>query len=192
VFLPRFLIFCQPALIILAAAGITQLRKVWLIAPAFAIVILLAVQGIFFVYNHDYDDQRDASGEAVNFILDHSQPGDAILFHIAEARVPYEFFRSLRAGENTASAKFTRPLGPDILFPHFAAGLDYSDFKAKPIPEILRSELPNYSRVWVMFMYNEGGGAGRTTAMFRGLLTQSFPHSDCRDFPKVEVCLYTR
>jgi mannosyltransferase len=192
VFLPRFLIFCQPALIVLAAAGIARLRKIWLIAPALAVLILLSLQGIFFVYGHDYDNQRDGSGEAVNFILNNSQPGDAILFHVAEARVPYEFFRSLRAGENTASPKFSRALGPDILYPRFAAGLDYSDFKAKPIPEILRSEFPSYSRVWVMFMYNQGGGAGRITAMLTRMIAQSFPHTECRDFPGVELCLYTK
>jgi mannosyltransferase len=192
VFLPRFLIFCQPALIILAAAGVERLRKPWLILPALALILLLAMQGIFFVYGHDYDDQRDASGEAANFILDHSRPGDAVIFHIAEVRLAYEFFRSLRAGENTASPKFTGHLGPEILFPQFGSGLDYSDFKAKPIPEILRSELPNYSRVWIMYMYSQAGGAGRTTAVFRSVLAQSFAHTECRDFAKVEVCLYTR
>lgn len=192
VFLPRFLIFCQPPLIILAAAGVAQLRKPWLTVPVLALILLLAMQGIFFVYGHDYDDQRDASGEAANFVLDHAQPGDGIIFHIAETRLPYEFFRSLRAGENTASPRFTRQLGPEILFPEFGRGLDYSDFKAKPIPEILRSELPNYSRIWVMYMYNQAGGAARTTAMLRGLLAQFFAHTECRDFSKVEVCMYTR
>ncbi len=41
-----------------------------------------------FVYGHDFDDERDASGAATDFILDHAEPGDAILFHIAETRVP--------------------------------------------------------------------------------------------------------
>jgi mannosyltransferase len=192
VFLARFLIFCQPALVILVAAAVAGLRRGWVIAPLLALILVLAVQGILFVYGHDYDDQRDGSGAAVNYILDHSLPGDAILFHIAEARVPYEFFRSLRANENTASPKFTGRLGPEILFPNFGPGLDYGDFKAKPIPEILRSELPNYSRVWVMFMYNQGGGAGKTTAMLSQMLPQVFPHRECRDFPKVEVCLYSK
>jgi uncharacterized membrane protein len=192
VFLPRFLIFCQPALLILAAAGIAQLRRIWPIAPALVLIFCLALAGTFFVYGHDYDDQRDGSGEAVNFILDHSQPGDAIMFHIAEARVPYEFFRSLRSRKTTANPKSTGQLEPDILFPHFGPRLDYSDFKARPIPEILGSQFSDHSRVWVMFMYNQGGGAGRTTAMLTQLLSQSFPQKECREFPKVEVCLYTR
>lgn len=192
IFLPRYLIFCEPAMIILVAAGVARLRRIQLIIPALTLLLVLAVQGIFFVYAHDYDDQRDGSGEAVNFILDQSQPGDAVVFHIAEARAPYEFFRSLRVGENTASPKFTGRLGPDILYPHFGPGLDYSDFKGKPVPEFLRSAFPNYSRLWVMFMYTSGGGAGRTTAMLRHLVSQSFSNSQCREFPKVEVCLYTR
>lgn len=192
VFLARFLIFCQPALVILVAAGVARLRRIWLIAPVFGLMLVLASQGILFVYGHDYDDQRDGSGEAVNYILDHSQLGDAILFHISEARVPYEFFRSLRAGQNTASPEFAGRLGPDILFPNFGPGLGYSDFKARPVPEILRSELPNYSRVWVMFMYSQGGGAGRTTAMLRQVMPQFFPRSECRDFQQVELCLYSR
>jgi mannosyltransferase len=191
-FLPRYVIFCQPALIILMAAGIAQLKKMWLIIPALALMLLLAVQGIFFVYGHDYDDQRDGSSAAVNYILDHSQPGDGIVFHISEARAPYEFFRSLRAGENTASPKFTGQLGPDILYPHFGPGLDYSDFKAKPVPEILRSTFPSHSRIWVMFMYNQGRGAGRITEMLTHLLSQSFPDRQCSEFPKVEVCLYSK
>jgi uncharacterized membrane protein len=192
IFLPRYMIFCQPALIILMAAGIARLGKLWLIIPALALTVLLAVQGIFFVYGHDFDDQRDGSSAAVNYILDHSEPGDAILFHIAEARAPYEFVRSVRAGRNTASPKFTDRMGPDILFPHFGPGLDYSDLKAKPVPEFLRGAFPNYSRVWVMFMYNRGGGAGRTTAMLTRLLAESFRDRQCREFPKVEVCLYTK
>ncbi len=191
-FMPRFLMFCQPALIILAAAGIARLRKLWLIIPVLAPTLLLGLQGILFVYGHDYDDQRDGSAEAVNFILDHSEPGDAIIFHVAEARLPYEFFRSLRAGENTVSPKFNRQFGPDILFPHFGAGLDYTDLKAKPIPEILRSDFASHSRVWGMFMYDQAGGARRTRIMLTQLLAESFPHTECRDFRRVEVCLYTK
>lgn len=192
VFLPRYMIFCQPAMIILVAAGIARLRRPRLVIPALALFLLFAVQGIRFVYAHDFDDQRDGSGEAANFILDHSQAGDAVLFQISEARAPYEFFRSLRAGENTASPKFTGRLGPDILYPDFGPGLEYSDFKAKPVPEILRSEFPSHPRVWAMFMYSQGGGASRTTALLTRLLSQSFPNSQCREFPSVKLCLYAR
>jgi mannosyltransferase len=191
-FLPRFLIFCQPALIILAAAGISRLRPAWLIAPLLSGLLLLALQGIFFVYSHDYDDQRDGSGAAVNLILDHTEPGDGIIFQISEARVPYEFFRSQRTGKNTASPRFSEQIGPEILYPHEGPGLEFADFKTKIIPEILRSQISQHPRVWTMFMYNETGGAYRTTRLLNQMLPEQYPQKQCWQFPSVEVCLYTK
>ena len=77
-------------------------------------MLFLSLQGVFFVYAHDFDKERDASVAASTFVLDHSRPEDGIVFHIAETRIPYEFARSERAGEDTASAKFTAQLGPVI------------------------------------------------------------------------------
>jgi hypothetical protein len=156
------------------------------------VILLLGLQGIAFVYGHDFDNERDASGTAANFILDHTQPGDAIIFHIAETRVPYEFFRSLRADTNTASPEFTGQLGPEILFPHHGAGLDYRDFTGKPTPEFVRT-VRDHPRVWLMLMNN--GPPERpdpTTVMFTQVLPESFPKVERWQFPKVEIRLYSR
>jgi hypothetical protein len=150
-------------------------------------------QGIFFVYGHDFDSERDASGAASNFILDNSQPGDAVLFHIAETRIPYEFFRSVRAGENTASEGFRGQLGPEILFPWHGAGLDYRDFTGKPTADFVRGAAMGHSRVWVMLMNN--GPEGRpdpTTAMLGKILPESFSKMEQWQFTKVEVRLYSK
>jgi len=196
VFLPRYMIFCLPALAILAAAGLAKLRQPWLLAPALACVLLLAWQGTTFVYEHDFDDDRDASGAATDFILEHSQPGDAIVFHIAATRVPYEFFRALH--EEFARGGFAGNSSPDILFPHHGPSLDYRDFTGKPTPEIIESAAPGYSRVWVMLMYNGTAQNGNvekpdaTTQMLTQVLPQSFPKTERWQFAKVEVRLYSR
>ncbi|MFZ0731821.1 MAG: glycosyltransferase family 39 protein [Candidatus Sulfotelmatobacter sp.] len=193
VFLPRYMIFCLPPILILAAAGIARLRRAWAVGAAVAAVLLLASQGIFFVYAHDFDNERDGSGAATNFILDHAQPGDAILFHIAETRVPYEFFRSLRAEKNTASPNYKGWLGPEILFPNHGPGLDYRDFTGKPTADLVRSAAPQNPRVWVMLMNN--GPAGKpdpTTTMLTHVLPEMFPHAEQWEFPKVEVLLYSK
>lgn len=192
VFLARYMIFCLPALLILVAAGMARLNR-WLLPPALAAVLLLGLQGIAFVYGHDFDNERDASGAAANFILDHTQPGDTIIFHIAETRVPYEFFRSLRAGTNTASPEFRGPFGPEILFPHHGAGLDYRDFTGKPTPEFVRTTVQDHSRVWLMLMNN--GPAEKpdpTTVMLTQVLPESLPKVERWQFPKVEIRLYSR
>jgi mannosyltransferase len=193
VFLGRYMIFCLPALLILAAAGLARMN--WcLLPPTLAVMLLLALQGTAFVYGHDFDNERDASGAATNFILDHTQPGDAIIFHIAETRVAYEFFRSLRAGTNAASTDFTGRLGPaEILFPRHGAGLDYRDFTGKPTPEFIRAAVQDHSRVWLMLMNN--GPVEKpdpTTLMLTQVLPEFLPKVQGWRFHRVEVRVYRK
>jgi len=191
VFLGRYMIFCLPALLILVAAGLAPVRPSWLLGAGLAGILLLSLQGISFVYGHDYDGEGDASGAASNFILERSEPGDGIAFHIAGTRVAYEFFRSARAGENKASAGFTGQLGPEILFPQHGAGLDYRDFTGKPTEDWVRTIVNR--RVWVMLMNN--GTVEKpdpSTLMLTRVLPQSFPRVVRWQFNKVEVRLYSR
>ncbi len=193
VFLARYMIFCLPALLILMAAGLARLRPSWLLGPALAAILLLATQGIFFVYGHDFDNERDASVAAAAFILDHAQPGDAVIFHIAATRVPYEFVRSLRTGENSARPGFAAPLGPQILFPNHGAGLDYRDFTGKPTADFLRAATPGHPRVWIMLMNNgPAGNPDPTTGMLTQVLPESFPNMEQWQFARVEVRLYSK
>jgi 4-amino-4-deoxy-L-arabinose transferase-like glycosyltransferase len=193
VFLGRYMIFCLPALLILVAAGLARVQRWWLLAPALAGMLLLATQGVSFVYTHDFDNERDASEAASNFILDHAQEGDAVVFHIAGTRVAYEFFRSERAGENTASLSFTKKFGPEILFPHHTAGLDYRDFTGKPTAELLRTISSRQPRVWIMLMNNgTDEHPDPTTVMLSQVLPESLPKVQRWKFPKVEVRLYSR
>ena len=193
VFLPRYMIFSLPALLILAAAGLAKVRPSWLSGAFIVLILMLSARFVPFVYSNDFDDERDASGAATNFILDHGQPGDGIIFHIAETRIPYEFFRSLRAGTNTASPQFQGDMGPEILFPHHGPGLDYRDFTGKPTEELARADAARYSRVWIMLMNN--GRAEKpdpTTMMLARTLSESFPRSRRWQFPRVEVRLYSK
>jgi mannosyltransferase len=192
VFLARYMIFCLPGLLILVAAGLARIQR-RLLPPALVIILLLGLQGIAFVYGHDFDNERDASGSVTNFILDHAQPADAIIFHIAETRVPYEFFRSLRAGTNSASPEFRGPLGPEILFPHHGVGLDYRDFTGQPNPEFVRAAVQDYPRVWLMLMNNgPSEKPDPTTVMLTQVLPESLPKVERWQFAKVEIRLYSR
>jgi mannosyltransferase len=193
VFLGRYMIFCLPALLILVAAGLARLRPSWLLAGALAAMLLLCAQGVSFVYGSDFDNERDASVAAASFILDHAQPGDAVVFHIAETRIPYEFSRSHRSGQSTASPNFTAELGPEIIFPYHGAGLDYRDFTGKPTADFLRAVAPSHPRVWIMLMNN--GPAGKpdpTTVMLTKVLPESFPRTLQWEFAKVEVRMYSK
>lgn len=198
VFLSRYMIFCLPPLLIFAAAGLARLRPSWLLSAVLAGIWLLGSEGIFFVYTHDFDNERDASVSAANFILDHAQPGDAVVFHIAGTRIPYEFVRSLRTGENTASPDFgdqhfTDQLGPQILFPYHGASLDYRDFTGKPTADFLRTIASSHPRVWIMLMNNgPADNPDPTTVMLTQILPESFPKILRWQFTRVEVRLYSK
>jgi mannosyltransferase len=193
VFLPRYLIFTLPPLIILTAAGLARLHHAWLLGAALILVLILNGRGILYVYGHDFDTERDESGIAANFVLDHSERGDGIILHIAATRVAYEFFRSLRAGENTASPDYAGHLGPEILFPDHGLGMDYRDFTGKPSEDLVRSIGAMHPRIWLMLMNN--GPAGKpdpTTYMLIDELRRSFSHETVKQFARVEVRLYSK
>jgi hypothetical protein len=182
-FLGRYFIFCLPALVILAAAGLAKLRPSSLLTATLAAMLLPSLQGTFSYYDHDFDLERDDSRAATNYVLDHAQPGDVILFHIAEARVPYEFFKSIRANAS----------GPEVIYPRHGERLDYRDFTGKPNDEFVRSLAGRYSRVWVVLMSNETAGhPDATTLMLGQVLGNSFPRIERELFPRVEVRLYSR
>jgi len=193
VFLPRYMIFCMPPLLILAAAGIARLQLWWMRVLVLSGALVLSAQGIGFAYGHDFDNQRDASGAASDFILDHSEAGDGIIFHIAETRIPYEFFRSLRAERSPFSPEFKGQPGPEILFPRHGPRLDYRDFTGKPSEEFLREAARSRTRLWVMLMHN--GSADKpdsTTVTLSRVLPESLPKMQSWQFAKVEVRLYSR
>lgn len=188
VFLARYFIFCLPALIILAAAGVASLRKIWMMAICLAAMILFSWQGTVSYYDHDFDLERDGSEAAANYIYDHAQPGDAVLFHIAEARIPYAFFVSLRG---TKDSQHKAANEPEIIFPRHGDHLDYRDVTGNPTGEFLHSMTAKYPRIWVVLMSNGGPGhPDATTLMLSQTFGESFPQIERLQFPQVEVRLY--
>ncbi len=184
IFLGRYFNFCLPALLILAASGLASLRSKLLLGAILAAMLLLSLQGTFSYYAHDFDLERDGSKAATDYILDHAQAGDAILFHIAETRVPYEFFKSIR-GVGPSS-------GPEIVYPRHGERLDYRDFTGKPTEELIQSLAGHYSRVWVVLMSNgDPGHPDAATLMLNSLFGKSFPRVEDSWFPKIEVRLYS-
>ena len=189
VFLGRYFIFCLPALIILAATGLAnlRLRKSWMVAVCLAAMLLLSLQGAFSYYDHDFDLERDGAGAATAYILDHAQAGDAILFHIAATRIPYEFFSSLQDSRTSSVA------GPDIVFPRHGDHLDYRDVTGKPSAELVRSVAGKYARLWVVLMSNgTPGHPDATTLMLNQALAESLPRVVVVHFPQIELRLYSK
>jgi hypothetical protein len=188
-FLGRYFIFCLPPVVILAAEGLSKLRKPWLIGVGLAAMLSLSLLGTFSYYNHDFDLDRDDSAGSTNYVLKNSQPRDAIIFHIAEARVPYEFFKSIRA----AGIADGSDDGPEIVYPRHGDLLEYRDFTGKPTAEFVRSLSGRYTRLWVVLMSNgDPAHPDATTLMLNEALGESYGKPESSEFSKAEVRLYRK
>ena len=187
-FYPRYMIFCIPPLMILFAAGLSRLRHEWITGIALTGIFFLCGQGIIFVYGHDFDDERDAAGVATNFILDHSEPGDGAIFHIVQTRVPYEFFRALRVGDQPNAAN----LGPEIVYPRHGPKLEYQDFRSKLSPDILHAAVIGHPRIWVVLMYNGPKVPDPSAELVRHDLPETYSKMQSWEFPRVDVLLYSK
>jgi mannosyltransferase len=181
-FVPRYFIFCLPALFLLVACGITRLRPAALKAPALLFLLILSFQGTAAYYSQDLDIQRDDWRAATEYLLNHSQPGDALLFHVPMGRMPYEFYRSLQP--------LTRSV---VLYPHHADRLTFLDFVEKPNDAELERSFPQHARVWLVLTYAEthSGLPDARSVELTGLLHNFYAAVEQRDFPGIEILLYS-
>jgi len=184
-FVPRYFIFCLPALLLLLACGLTRLRSATLTVPALAFLIILSLRGTLGYYKQDLDIQRDDWRAATQYLLNHSQPGDALLFHVPMGRMPYEFYDSLLKPASAA---------PVILYPHHGDRLTFLDFVEKPDDVALERTLPRHPRAWLVLTYAEtpSGLPDSRTIELSKLLDDSYPAAEQHDFAGIRILLYSK
>ena len=184
-FVPRYFIFCLPALLLLVSRGITRLRPAWLMVPAVLLLFALSFRGTIGYYQQDLDIQRDDWRSATRYLLNHAEPGDALLFHVPMGRMSYEFYDSVL---KPASAT------PDVLYPYHGDRLTFLDFVEKPNDALLERSLPQHSRAWLVLTYAEtqSGLPDARSVELSQVLEKSYSTVERRDFPGIEILLYTR
>ena len=183
-FVPRYFLWCLPALLLLAASGLARLRSVWLLAPVLLLVLLLSLRGTVSYYQHDFDLQRDNWRAASHYLLTQARPDDGLVFHIAMGRMPYEYYHSLRS---------TSPGDPSILYPHHAERITFLDFVEKPDYRQLERALPQYQRVWlVLSNVRTPSGLDSTASSLSRLLSLDYPRAERQQFDGLEIITYSQ
>jgi mannosyltransferase len=183
-FVARYMIVCQPAFLLLVAAGIDRLPRNWLRFSAAILLLALSLGGTRAYYDQDFDLERDDYRAATNYVLNHSRPGDVLMFDLAQARMPYEYYRSIYRGSNTA---------PLVVYPAYAASLSYRDFMGKPANGFLKTAVDQHERVWVILKTSEGSGAQDSSEQQSSDTTgATSPITEQAHFPGVIVRLYSR
>jgi len=183
-FVPRYFIFSLPALLLLAACGITRLRRAALMVPALLLLLILSLRGTASYYKQDLDIQRDDWRAATHYLLNYAQPGDALLFHVPMGRMPYEFNHSAAP----ASA------APMVLYPRHGDRLTFLDFVEKPNDADLERLLSQHPRTWLVLKYAEtqAGLPDSRTIELTKLLHNTYSTVERHDFSGIEILLYSQ
>jgi hypothetical protein len=154
-FVPRYFFLCLPALCLLAAVGLCRLKTPLLIAPALVLLLGLSFRGDLSYYRNDFDIKRDDWRTATEYVRGNASAADAIVFHVAMARMPYEYYKSLDRDE----ASF-----PEVVYPNHGSKLTYLDFVEKPDYNHVAQELSQHSRVWLVVSHASNGSTMDVTA----------------------------
>jgi hypothetical protein len=142
-----------------------------------------SVQGVRAYYRQDFDIAREDWRSATTHILGQAQPGDAILFHTAQGRMPFEFYEGL------ANA----PVRPDIVFPASGPRLTFRDFFGRPSLSLAEDLAPQRQRVWLVLSHHLGpSGPDQLSAALSTALAAHYSHSERSEFPGIEVWQFSR
>lgn len=183
-FVARYFTFCLPALVILAAAGLAQLRSRRVSAIVLLGMIALSTRGTLAYYMRPFDLGREDWRSASRYLLTNARPGDAVLFQVAMGRMPYEYYHSLLVLAPSGPA-------PVVLYPHHGDQITFLDFVEKPDLHQLAKSLPQYPRVWLVLSYAETPtGLDPNSQSLESLIAASHPAREEQDFPGLQVLLF--
>ena len=183
-FVNRYFVFTIPAIALLAAAGLAQIRPRPVLGLVLIIFGFLSLHGDASFYQRDFDIFREDWRSASRYVLANSQSGDIILFHQPITRMPYEYYRSVTPAAHP----------PSVIYPGHGDKVMFRDFYAGRAPDAFLAALPSqYPRIWVALSYNQlSTGPDPTTRFLTNTFQSQYRHLTVRQFPGVELRLYSR
>ena len=141
IFMQRYLIFSLPAVILLAAVGMTALRKMYIGIVLVIALCAMSVPAILKDYHKPREDWRAASAA----ILGSAQAGDAVVFLPFYTRTMLDYYRD-RDRQNPPAVHVFAP-------PYYDVGEDEHDLQLA-----LNSDPQQFRHVWVV-LYGSGAHA---------------------------------
>ena len=90
VFVPRFLLVCLPASVLLGAEGFAVIRAAWLRNAAITLLVVASLVGVRSYYRHP--PVQDWRG-AVAYITQNASADDTVIFAAAHYQMPFDYYR---------------------------------------------------------------------------------------------------
>ena len=183
-FLPRYFIFSLPALLLLAAGGLGRTRSRWLFAAILLVFLGISLRGTTAYYQERSTSPNENWRAATQYLLNNSRSSDALVFHIAMGRLPYEYYRTLPSSPAE---------GPVVVYPYHGPRITFLDFVEKPDYTQLELAIPQHQRVWfVISSASTPLGLDRTASTLSALISAAHPTVERRDFGGIQLVLYSK
>jgi mannosyltransferase len=167
-----YLIIIVPALALLAALGLSQIRPTWLLTGGFALMVFALSQSVVVYYrNFPTEDFRGATA----YVLTHARPRDAIIFYAPYTWIPYRHYQQIRG----------RGMDPAVIYPTIP--YSFAPQSATGLSRIAGK----YARIWLLLSHDQinGNTAG---AMIQRELSGTGHLLESRQFYGIELQLYGR
>ncbi len=192
IFVPRYLVEIVPILAILAARGLSLIRRPALVVGAACLFLIVSIRPEIAFFRAPYNQggqnlyyrnlQAAASTVAV-----HSRPGDAIGYMQPFARVAFSYFL-------TRAESSTRHQLADIARAPHGSGEEVGDLLAQGVsPELIDRRLSPYGRIWLIgYPASIGYLSPEPFVAAPTQLTQHLLLAQTLYFGAVQVLLYVR
>ncbi len=167
-FVQRYLIFSLPATILLAAIGMTELRRMYLGVALAVALCAMSIPAIVKEYHKPREDWRAAS----KAILASAEPGDAVVFFPFYTRVMLDYYRD-RERNNPVTVHIFAP-------PYYGSGEDERD-----LLRALDANPHQFHHVWVV-LYGPGDLQERSPVLAARLWPDYGP-PEVREFPDIRL-----
>jgi mannosyltransferase len=191
IFVPRYLSFCLPALLLLVGVGICRVRPAIFSLGLIVAISLCCVLADIRYYQSDFDMHRQDWRAVTSYVFNHAQPGDAIFFCSPAGVVPFDYY----SGQQKSAALRPKTLNED--WPKTGNGQNPSDLKPQDLVFVrgtnLRATPPVGSRVWLVLMFLNGSKEEYDVADAVGKwLSDGRQQVDAQDFTPLKVLLFDR
>ncbi len=158
VFEPRFLLFCVPPLVLLAADALTRIRRRVLFASAFIILLGLSLKGAYTYHLARADDQHtDNWRDATRYVLSQARAGDAVLFSYSEEKLAFDEYQWLFHAAGPPLHEFPEETELELL----------TRRPSRPSARLLRDIVVRYKRVWVLSAFQPNHASREVEAVLQ-------------------------
>jgi hypothetical protein len=178
VFVNRYLIVSLPAMVLLAAAGVSCLRRVWIQAIIIGLVFYLSARSLHWWYTgYEKDDWRGT----ISAVESQGRAGDAAIFYWYTGKRAFEYYHG-RAADTTAHVV------PLELGPWHKKG---RRARRELDRELLASLPDTHDRVWLILWADRAIDVPDRSIIFDALET-SYARTSEESFGHIRVLLFQK